>query len=736
MRAASTSALLLAGVLAATTLSTSIAPSARAADSDPFTVQTLHFKVTVGPDDDQTVDVVGDLYTPASATADHPAPAILTTNGFGGSKDDQADIGSLMASRGYVVLSYSGLGFGGSGGQITLDDPDYDGKAASQLVSFLGGADGIAYTDSAHTAASPALHSVQLDARDHAGVARSDDPRVGMVGGSYGGQIQFAAASVDKRIDTIVPIITWHDLSYSLAPNNTSQTGPDTVATSVSGAAKLFWALGFSALGVAGGVQHAQEDPTRLFPCPNFATWVCPGLVVAGTVGTPDATTVEHLRHASVGSYAPSVTIPTLLIQGQDDTLFNLNEGIANFKTLRAQGTPVKMIWTKFGHSGDAAPGELSWTDDPSATYVTGRIVDWFDHYLADEPTSTGPLFAFWRDWITYTGNAAPAYQVSATYPVSAGRTFYLSGGLPAGGALVDSPAAVTAGTSALVTPPAGLPTSLDPADVVGSLLPAPLAELPNDAPGTAASWTSAPLTSDLQVAGSPTATLSVSAGLPSTPATSPITLFVKVQDVAPDGSVSYIHNSIAPIRVDPSAAFTVTLPAFVHDFAVGHSVRLVVAGGSLNYRGNLVPVPVTIAGGTDQVLTLPAIDPAKVGADSLAAGDDWSAGRVPDATSTTSPTSTTSTTAPGQAGTGPRALRIGKLFKVSLAGLAAHARYRIYLGSRLVRSGRVPAGRSAAVRVRVPRKAKPGASVLIVKAGKPGRKLRERSRTAVLLTR
>ena len=59
-------------------------------------------------------------------------PAILATNGFGGSKDDQAGIGTAFAGRDYAVLSYSGLGFGGSGCKITLDDPDYDGRAGSQ----------------------------------------------------------------------------------------------------------------------------------------------------------------------------------------------------------------------------------------------------------------------------------------------------------------------------------------------------------------------------------------------------------------------------------------------------------------------------------------------------------------------------------------------------------------------------------------------------------------------------
>src|SRR3954452_1791203 len=188
-----------------------LAGPAHAAD---FDVKTLHFDTTVGPAGDQHCDVVGDLYKPTTATAAHPAPAILTTNGFGGSKDDQKDLGELAAKRGYVVLSYSGLGFGGSGCKITLDDRDYDGKAGSQLVTFLGG--GQAATDGTK------VDYVRLDATGSDGKHHAFDPRVGMVGGSYGGQIQFAIAGIDPRVDTIIPIITWNDLSYSLAPNNTS----------------------------------------------------------------------------------------------------------------------------------------------------------------------------------------------------------------------------------------------------------------------------------------------------------------------------------------------------------------------------------------------------------------------------------------------------------------------------------------------------------------------------------
>src|SRR5207248_2577448 len=206
-RAATVLAVLVALLLVA-------APQSSAAARPSYTVKTLHFDVLTGPNGDHHCDIVGDLYKPRSASKAHPAPAILTTNGFGGSKDDQADLGKLEASRGYVVLSYSGLGFGGSTCKFTLDDRDYDRRAASQLVTFLGG--GKAAKDG--TRVNYVIHDrVAHDGRHHA-----FDPRVGMIGGSYGGQIQFAIAGIDPRVDTIIPIITWSDLSYSLAPNNVS----------------------------------------------------------------------------------------------------------------------------------------------------------------------------------------------------------------------------------------------------------------------------------------------------------------------------------------------------------------------------------------------------------------------------------------------------------------------------------------------------------------------------------
>ena len=584
--------------LAAGSLAAITATAAPSSAAESYTEQTLHFRVTVGPNA-QVCDIVGDLYTPAAASSTNRMPAILTTNGFGGSKEDQAGIGRAFAQRGYVVLSYSGLGFGGSDCKITLDDPDWDGVAGSQLVSYLGGASGIAFTDDAHTAAAPVLEAVKLDA--------PGDPRVGMVGGSYGGQIQFAIASVDPRLDTIVPIITWNDLTYSLGPNNTGQVAG--VTTAPPGATKLTWGLGFSVLGVVNGLQNAQTDPSRLLLCPNFATFVCPALVTAGTLGFFDPLSEKALRHASVASYVDRITIPTLLMQGQADTLFNLNEAAATYQALKARGVPVRMIWQSWGHSNDdPAPGEIDLADpDPTTQYQTGRVLNWLDHYLKDSEVDLGPPFAYFRDWVDYSGNAAPAYGSSGSFPVGRQRTYYLSGGN-----LVTSPLGLATGSRTFVTAPAGVPTNLSEMDAISYFSQAPTKEY--NAPGTFAQWNTPALTGKVDVVGSPKLTLqvtSLTAAL--TQFAGPagqLVLFVRLQDVAPDGTARDIRQLTAPVRVaDVTKPFTVTMPAFVHRFAPGHRIRLVVAASSVNYRGGVGANVVTIGTGTaGQALTLPVV--------------------------------------------------------------------------------------------------------------------------------
>lgn len=558
-----------------------------------YTVQSLHFKVQVGPDKGTTCDIVGDLYKPAAASSAHRVPSILTTNGFGGSAADQAPFAQKYAALGYAVLSYSGLGFGGSGCKITLDDPDFDGQAGSQLVSFLGGSGGIGFTDAAHTTAARPVDFVVHDSKDHNGAKRTNDPRVGMWGGSYGGQIQFAVASVDARMDALNPQITWNDLSYSLGPNNTGQTSG--VSTAVPGATKLTWAAAFSAIGIFDGVEFAQNDPQRLIGCPNFADFVCPALVAGGTTGYLQPGDVAALRHASVSSYMSRIKIPVLLDQGEVDTLFNLNESVATYRSLKSQGTPVKLMWRYNGHSG----GTPSAT---GATYEANRIQAWFDHYLKGTSASTGPEFAYYQDWDGQVGTAS-------SYTPGLATKFYLSGQN-----LVVPTDDVQPGSQSFVTTAAGAPTTLGGLDAVGGQVGVALPIPDVNLPGTYASWTGAPLANATTVVGSPELDLTLSAPAAAlTQAAGPagqLVVFAKIYDVDAAGTATLINGLVAPVRVpDVNKPIHVTLPAFAHRFAVGHRIAVYLSGGDTNYRAGLTPTPVTITtGSTAQRLTLPVV--------------------------------------------------------------------------------------------------------------------------------
>src|SRR3954467_6919734 len=106
-----------------------LAPPASAADVVPrdLTITVTH----LGPED-RTCQIDADLYVPPGVTAQKPGPALLGTNGFGGTKADQADFAQGFGERGYVTLSYTGLGFvDGDTCPITLDDREHDGAAAS-----------------------------------------------------------------------------------------------------------------------------------------------------------------------------------------------------------------------------------------------------------------------------------------------------------------------------------------------------------------------------------------------------------------------------------------------------------------------------------------------------------------------------------------------------------------------------------------------------------------------------
>ena len=189
-----------------------------------------------------------------------------------------------------------------------------------------------------------------------------------MIGGSYGGQIQFATAAIDSRVDTLVPLITWNDLRYSLAPNNTSFTSGVTYAGSNPGHRED--RVGRAVLRRrhprrAAGRRHRPDPQRRL---PQLRPRGLPGQGHPRHARLPDGLDDQADRPGVGGHYIDKVKVPTFLIQGENDTLFNLQEATATYRSLKARGVPVTMAWQSWGHSGGtgantgAAPGELDLT--------------------------------------------------------------------------------------------------------------------------------------------------------------------------------------------------------------------------------------------------------------------------------------------------------------------------------------------------------------------------------------
>jgi putative CocE/NonD family hydrolase len=618
--------------------SAAMAPPAAAAD---IVARDLTITVTgLGPEN-RTCQIDADLYVPAGVDKHNRAPALLATNGFGGTKEDQAELAQGFGEHGYVTLSYTGIGFvDGDTCPITLDDREHDGAAASQLLRFLGGDRTVQAVDDATGKKVVVDQVTRQDSATHT----PHDPAVGMTGGSYGGQIQFAAAGFEHaagtdRLDAIVPLITWNDLAYSLAPESSALPGSTAESGSVSssqiGVFKYQWAGLFTSVGVANGAQDVPPptDTARWQTfvrqgCVNFDRPVCTALLEVGTRGYPSQASIDFLRSNSVASYISDIQVPTLIGQGQADTLFNLQESVATYTSLKAQKTPVALVWQSWGHS-ESSPvaGELDMRH-PAESYQGRQALAWFEHYVR----GTGPApdldFRYFRDWeyAKSGGDINAAYAVSPTYPpVREMKTWYLSGGqavpdvggavtgdpaplLPGGGALVADPGSVTSGTSGY-----GSPSPIGPNYSETSALDqsGPV----SDPPGTAISFATPALDGPVDVVGSPRVTVRLDA--PTAAAAQGTTdgqlvVYAKLYDVGPNGTpVELPYRLTSPARVaDVSSPITIELPAIVHRFEAGHRLALVLAGGDMAYRGSNARHAVTLT--TDpskpQTLVLPVV--------------------------------------------------------------------------------------------------------------------------------
>ncbi|OKJ28470.1 ABC transporter ATP-binding protein [Streptomyces sp. CB02130] len=468
-------------------------------------------------------------------------PAVLIGHGFGGSKNDVRAQAEKLAADGYAVLTWSARGFGKSGGKISLNDPDHEVEDVSRLIDWL--------------AERP---EVELDGKG--------DPRVGLTGASYGGAVSLLAAGHDERVDAIAPVITYWNLADALFPD---------------GVFKKLWAGIFITTG--GG-------------CERFEKQLCEMYERVAVSGKPDAEAVKLLTERSPSAVADRIKVPSLLLQGQSDSLFPLGQADAMQKAISANGAPVSVDWISGGHDGG----------DSETSRVEGRVGDWFDRHLkGDTGTATGPAFRVTRTGgVDSTDGAALLRGASSdTYP-----------GLRSGGRDI----ALDGGTKTFRNPAGSVPPAISAVPGVGGGL-ARLSSLgvglSLDFPGQFGRFESAPLDSSVRVTGTPTVTVNVKAD-----GDRDAVLFGKVYDVSADGRQQVLpHQLVAPYRITPDQQgkpIELALPAVDHEFDAGHRMRLVFSATDLGYASPAEPATYDVT--LDGPLTVPTAPAVKTAAAAL----------------------------------------------------------------------------------------------------------------------
>ena len=511
--------------------------------------QNLRITVLSGPTGHEPINLDARFYLPRERSG--RVPAVLLAHGFGGTKDSVSSDARSLADRGYAVLTWTARGFGASGGQIHLDSPDYEVRDAQRLLDWLA-------------------------ARPEVATDGPNDPRVGVVGGSYGGALALMLAGADPRVDAIVPQITWNDLATAFLPQSAE--------VPATGVFKKGWAgLFFGSTGSdrPGG---QRRDPA----CGRFAADVCAAYLQMATTGIPDAATLALLHRSSPATILGKIKAPTLLVQGAVDTLFPLSEADANARGIAATGTPVRVAWFTGGHDG--GPGPQS--DQDRTKFLT---LQWLDHYVKRSGPAPANSFTYSRVAgfsAMDQGLVTNAYS-DATYPGLAGT----------GRAEVP----VTGPPQPIASPPNGNPAAISSLPGADSRLSTLLNGAGGDIPGQFAAFQSDALGRAVDVVGSPVVRLRAASP------TGSATVFVKLYDVDQSGTPTLSAGLVAPVRltgltgsIATAEPVTVTLPAVVRQIASGHRVRIVVATSDQAFLGPLRPAVYTVA--VDPAVILPTV--------------------------------------------------------------------------------------------------------------------------------
>lgn len=470
------------------------------------------------------------LFVPPQVDDARPAPLVLQTHGWGGT-GQTAPTGFVadLLDAGYVVLTWDQRGFGCSGGEVQIDKPEWEGRDVRALIDW-----------------SVANAPVQLDA--------TGDPLIGMSGGSYAGGVQTAAASVDDRIDAIAPEISWWDLRYSLYGGEVVNQGWATL-------------LYLAGLATASGQGLDPSCPTHPQPG-GLDPMIARGFTEGSTTAAISAEVLDFFAGSSLASYGREqpVDIPTLVVQGSTDTLFDLTDGWRIVEHVRDSGAPARFVVFCGGHV--ACPG--TYADAGDGEHVDEAILSWFARYLrGDETVDVGPPVEYRTNegvWRSASGFPAPG-----TPPLTAAGT----------GSLVSVPIVEAPDLSALGR------VSFD-----GGLPALPFTTASVSAPGDIRAMTvevAQATDRAIDLLGIPTVTLRVEG------VGDEVILMAKLVDRESGAVVNLQEGAVRVSLLGGATQVEVPMPGIAYTLAAGHHLDLQVSTASLMHSNARTPATVDV---------------------------------------------------------------------------------------------------------------------------------------------
>ena len=330
----------IAGGLAASLVSAvpaataTLAPAAVPARAQLATTTDGCLRSRPEPGTTEPVRICYTIFKPAGASRERRVPFIMHSHGWGGSRTTDPEAFRRWLGAGYGVLSFDQRGFGESGGFAHVENPRFEGVDNVRLVRRVA-----------------RLPWVRKDG--------PGDPRLGAIGGSYGGGYQYLAAFtlLQRRgtpvYDALAPEITWNDLNESLAPQ---------------GVVRSEWAYALAAAAL----------PTEALP-PKIYEALVEGSVTGQYPDGSGPSGVDLPRffrrngpswHVGQGR---RLDLPVLMGQGHTDTLFNLQQALDNWRTALTTDARSRSIFVGY-NGGHTLPAVLPQGTDVASDPCSERL--------------------------------------------------------------------------------------------------------------------------------------------------------------------------------------------------------------------------------------------------------------------------------------------------------------------------------------------------------------------------